>query len=101
MKLWLDDLRPAPEEWFWVRTAWDAIERLSRGGVTEVSLDHDLGGPENGTGQYVASWIEAEAFHGRLAPLIWRVHSANPLGAERMRAALERAEASWRARRPG
>lgn len=98
MKLWLDDIRPAPEGWFWVKTAWDAIEQLSRGGVTEVSLDHDLGDDENGTGQFVATWIEAEAYHGRFARIGWRVHSANPIGAERMRMALERAEEYWATR---
>lgn len=95
MKLWLDDLRPAPEGWVWVKTAWDAIEVLGRGGVAEVSLDHDLGGDEHGTGQMVASWIEAEAYHGRLARLAWRIHSMNPIGAERMKLALERADGFW------
>jgi hypothetical protein len=98
LKLWLDDVRPAPEGWIWVRTAWDAIEQLSRGSVVEVSLDHDLGGPENGTGQHVASWIEAEAFHARIKPVVWKIHSANPIGAERMRIALERADSYWRSR---
>lgn len=95
MKLWLDDLRPAPEGWHWVKTAWDAIEMLGRGGVLEVSLDHDLGEPEHGTGYDVAKFVEAEAFHGRLARFAWRVHSANPTGAERMTIALERADGYW------
>lgn len=42
-RLWLDDERPAPAGWVHVRTASTAIELLAAGGVTEVSLDHDLG----------------------------------------------------------
>ncbi|MGE0709428.1 MAG: cyclic-phosphate processing receiver domain-containing protein [Planctomycetota bacterium] len=94
-KLWLDDLRPAPAGWVWVKSAWDAIDALRAGGVVEISLDHDLAGPEDGTGYDVVEWIAAEAFHGRLAPLRWATHTANPLGAERMELQLERAERSW------
>lgn len=43
MKLWLDDVRPAPEGWVHVRTAEEAREKLLAGGVVECSLDHDLG----------------------------------------------------------
>lgn len=94
-KLWLDDLRPAPPGWLWVKTAWEAMEFLGRGGVVEISLDHDLGGDENGNGYHVANWIEAEAYHGRIKRIAWRIHSANPIGSERMQRAFERAEASW------
>ena len=30
MKLWLDDLRPAPEGYIWVKTVYDAIEQICR-----------------------------------------------------------------------
>lgn len=96
LRLWLDDLRPPPDgSWTWVTSAWDAIDALERGVVGEVSLDHDLGPPEAGTGHDVAEWIAAEAQHGRLRRLRWAIHSANPLGAERMRRALERADRAW------
>lgn len=94
-RLWLDDLRPAPSGWLWVKTAWEAIDALQRGGVAEVSLDHDLGEPAAGTGYDVAEWIEVEAYHGRVARLRWRVHSANPIGAERMTRALDKADIYW------
>lgn len=95
LRLWLDDVRPVPEGWVWARTAWDAIDVLRAGGVVEVSLDHDLGPPEAGSGYDVAKWIEAEAYHGRLARLRWAVHSANPIGRERMAKALEKADTCW------
>jgi hypothetical protein len=122
VKLWLDDLRPAPGGWTRVTSAPDAIAALSRGGVIAISLDHDrrpcgeaagsspageeravprsgpldLGDePGVGSGYDVACFIEAEAFHGRLARLAWSVHSANPVGVARMRRALEKADALW------
>lgn len=101
-RLWLDDVRPAPDGWEWVKTADEAIERLKAGGVVEVSLDHDLGsdfGPPEPTGYTVAAWIELAAHLGALPRLVWNVHSANPVGHERMVAALRSADAAWGAGR--
>lgn len=44
MKLWHDDCRRPPEGWVWARTNKDAKVWLCTGMVTEISLDHDLGG---------------------------------------------------------
>lgn len=43
MKLWHDDVRPAPEGWVWARTNQEAMHYLATGEVAEISLDHDLG----------------------------------------------------------
>jgi len=88
--LWLDDLRPAPEGWVWVKTAHEAIEQLAREAFDVVSLDHDLGDDEGlGTGLDVLRWIEEQVFlHGYRAPEL-RVHSMNPVGREKMWAAIE------------
>ena len=112
MKLWLDDCRPAPEGYNWVKTVSEAIyqiiyysrefdycwqmyvegfwdrERLERFLATwtieEISCDNDLG--ENETEGYkLLDWLEAT---GRNYPI--RIHSANPVARERMRATIER-----------
>ena len=100
MRVWLDDLRPAPEGWAHALTQAEAIGLLESGDVTEISLDHDLGEPESevGSGYGVACWIEEHAAVGDLAPLAWAIHSANPVGRERMRAALVAAVAFWERR---
>ena len=88
MNLYLDDLRPAPEGW--VRVFWpdEAIALLKTGDVTHVSLDHDLGDDQRGTGYDVLLWIEeAVAVNGFKAPEI-TVHSANPSARQRMAAAI-------------
>lgn len=98
MRLFLDDVRQAPEGWVRAYTAQEAIDFLAAGGVGEISLDHDLGPPEAGTGYDVATWIEEHAAAGVLPPLMWSVHSANPVGRGRMEAALRSAERFWSAR---
>lgn len=95
IRLWLDDLRPAPSGWVWVKTVAAAQALLRRGGVVEVSLDHDLGDDGAGTGYDLAVWIEEEALHARLPRLKWAVHSANPIGRERMEQALGNADIFW------
>lgn len=97
MRIWLDDERPMPEEGFdyHAKTAWDAIEKLQTGGVEFISLDHDLGPPEAGTGYDVAAWLEEQAFNCALSRVDWEVHSANPVGRKKMEAALEQANKWW------
>src|SRR5438874_440751 len=59
MKVFLDDIRPAPIGWNLVRGIKKAIDLLKTGEVTEISLDHDLGVEiEVGTGYDVLLWIE-------------------------------------------
>lgn len=89
MKLFLDDERPTPEGW--VRVYWpdDAIRLLETGNVEEISLDHDLGDDERGTGYDVILWIEeAVALRGFRPPII-TVHSANSSAAAKMRAGVD------------
>ena len=90
MKVFLDDERATPDGW--VRTFWpeEVIALLKTGGqVTELSLDHDLGDDEHGTGYTVLLWLEEQvALHDMLPPLI-RVHSANSSAKLKMEAAIE------------
>lgn len=90
MKLFLDDERVAPEGWTQVRWAEEAIKLLQTGTVERLSLDHDLGDDQRGTGYDVLLWIEQEsALNGFAPPSIMEVHSANPAGRKRMLAAIE------------
>lgn len=77
MKIYLDDKRTAPDGW--IRAYWpsEATSLLKAGGVTEISLDHDLGNDELGTGYDVILWIEEAVITSGFTPPIIRVHSAN------------------------
>lgn len=77
MKLWVDDLRPPPDdEWQWVTTSTEAIRFLNDTCVSVLSLDHDLG--EDDTTRPIVLHMCMED--------IWPhhifVHSMNSVGAE-------------------
>lgn len=94
MKLYLDDERPTPEGWVRAYTAPEAIALLQTGQVTHLSLDHDLGPKEAGTGYDVCLWVEKQVwerafdFENPFIPPEMTVHSANPVGRKRMELAI-------------
>ena len=55
----------------------EAIALLKTGQVEEISLDHDLGNDERGTGYDVILWIEEAVVTKGFTPPKIRVHSAN------------------------
>jgi hypothetical protein len=106
ISLWLDDERDPRDETIqirfgangdeqWVKTANEAIGILKAGKASHVSLDHDLGLPEAGTGYDVAKWIEEQAYLGELPRLGWRIHTQNPIGKSNMEQALKNADKYW------
>ncbi|SEU03796.1 hypothetical protein SAMN05443572_104506 [Myxococcus fulvus] len=92
MRVYLDDERPTPEGWVAVRWPEEAIALLQGGQVVELSLDHDLGDDEHGTGYDVLLWLEeAVATRGFVPPRV-RVHSANSSARQKMELAILRIE---------
>lgn len=92
VKIWLDDVRPAPAGWHWVQTAHDCIDALLTWNCDEISLDHDLGDDAKyGTGYDVILWMERAAADELLrhhVPRNINIHSANPVGVAKMEAGL-------------
>ncbi|GAB3358479.1 cyclic-phosphate processing receiver domain-containing protein [Lysobacter tyrosinilyticus] len=88
MRVYLDDERLTPDGW--VRVYWpdEAISLLEQGAVTEISLDHDLGDDQRGTGYDVIAWIEEAVALRNFKPPLIHVHSANPAARERMEAGI-------------
>jgi hypothetical protein len=89
MKVYLDDERTTPPGWHRVYWPDEAIALLQQGIVSEISLDHDPGNDDRGTGYDVILWIE-EAVHTRdfRAPRI-HVHSANTSARKKMEAGIK------------
>jgi hypothetical protein len=73
-----------------VRVYWpdEAIALLQTSQVTEISLDHDLGDDDRGTGYDVLLWIEEAMRLRGFVPPRRHVHSANPAARVRMLAAM-------------
>lgn len=77
MKLWIDDLRPAPgPDWVIARTSEEALTVLRGfdGELEEVSFDHDLGGTDD-TRRVLTWMVENDVW-----PRTVYVHTANPVG---------------------
>lgn len=100
-RIWLDDdpnRRVPPGYDTIVRTAPEAIRLLQTGNYDHISLDHDLGDPEDpeiGTGYDVATWLEEQAYYGTFPRISWDIHSANSVGRQRMLAAMTNADRYW------
>lgn len=88
MKVYLDDERQTPEGWERVYWPDEAIALLQTGEVREISLDHDLGDDERGTGYDVVVWLEEKVvLENFVAPAI-KVHSANTSARQKMEAGI-------------
>jgi hypothetical protein len=99
MKVYLDDVRDTPAGW--VRAYWpdEVVPLLATGKVTHLSLDHDLGNDERGTGHDVLVAIEAMIHDGQLAQLPEITnHSANSSAKQRMDMAVKAIQRQWAAR---
>ena len=92
MKLWVDDVRPAPVG-YWlaksVREAKLAIQIVENGSkfIELIDIDHDAGDFAHDGGDFIKllDWMEET---GRNYPI--RIHSMNPVGRENMRRIIQR-----------
>jgi hypothetical protein len=100
MKLWVDDVRPAPAGFFWARTVNRAKEiiidneelfKVNLGKPTYrievIDIDHDAGDYASDGGDYIKllDWLEET---GRNYPI--HIHSMNPVGVENMRRIIQK-----------
>lgn len=101
MKLWIDDLRPAPEGYVWCRNVKEAKWRIEtaedictifplvdeKPPIELIDIDHDAGDYANDGGDYIRllDWLEET---GRNYPI--RIHSMNVVGRMNMEAICRR-----------
>ena len=100
MKVYLDDERTTPEGWTRVYWPDEAIQLLKTGNVEEISLDHDLGDDERGTGYDVVLWIEEAVITQNFAPPVMKVHSANSSARQKMELGIRNIEKHARSNKP-
>jgi hypothetical protein len=98
MKIFLDDIRTAPDGWVLARWPEDVIDLLKTGEVEEISLDHDLSDPfaqnqgycssvPERTGYDVLLWIEEQVALFDFVPPVIHIHTANSSARVKMEAA--------------
>lgn len=98
MKLWVDDVRPAPHGYQWVRSVEEALDYLRKHNkinavtyrlfkIELLDLDHDAGNYVGSGGDYIKilDWMEA---HG-INDIPIHLHTQNPVGRMNMRAIIE------------
>lgn len=95
MKLWIDDVRPAPEGYTWWKSVNEAKSTIMFAEINFplidrielIDIDHDAGDYAWDGGDYIKllDWLEET---GRNYPI--RIHSMNSVGRENMRAIIQR-----------
>jgi hypothetical protein len=93
MKIWVDDVRPAPEGYHWcksVNEAKDFIEGCMKWNrkIEIIDLDHDAGDYASDGGDYIALLDWLEEYMICYFPI--RIHSMNPVGRENMQRIIRR-----------
>ena len=112
MRLWVDDVRPAPEGYEWITSVNKAkatikkkkkfvkaiqelfisvqngaLSLIAEYGIELIDIDHDAGDYANDGGDYIKllDWLEET---GRNYPI--RLHSMDPVGVANMRKIIKR-----------
>ena len=93
MKLWIDDVRPAPEGYVWCKSVKEAkhyityYEYRTHHEIDLIDIDHDAGDYASDGGDYIKllDWLEET---GRNYPI--HIHSMNPVGVANMRQIIQR-----------
>ena len=92
MKLWIDDVRPAPQGYMWIITTTEAIKTILafRNDIDEISLDHDAGDYVAYGGDYIKILDKME--EKGINNISIHLHTANPVGRENMRRIIRKNE---------
>jgi hypothetical protein len=99
MKIWVDDIRPAPDGYVWCQSTNEAL-RLIVPNIEDVKvlhLDHDMGDTFGGDAIMILNELERKshrdaAFAEAVSKIIFKLHSANPVGVENMRRVIQKNE---------
>lgn len=98
VKIYLDDIRiPTKKDWVVVKDYGKLIDLVNRIGLDNIdiiSLDHDLGLPNNNTkemtGYDAAKWLIEKSMDDKIALPKINVHSLNPVGVKNIKSIVDR-----------
>lgn len=107
MKIWIDDIRPAPEGYIWCKSTREALRFMWQHGdeIEMIDLDHDAGSLAVDGGDFINVLKELERlsnwklivngaevqcnWHDRCKKIKFRLHSMNPVGVQNMRTIIQ------------
>ena len=92
MKIWIDDVRPAPPGYIHIESVSEAIEFVRRNyaSIELLDIDHDAGDFASQGGDYVKLLDFLEAEYGDRMSIPVHLHSMNPVGISNMRRIIAR-----------
>lgn len=93
MKVWIDDVRPAPDGYVWIKSVNEAKHIISYWffqrflDIEVIDMDHDAGDYAKDGGDYIKllDWFEWIGFDFPI-----HIHSMNVVGIQNMRAIIQR-----------
>jgi hypothetical protein len=93
MKIWVDDVRPAPEGYYWCKSVNETKEVIKRYmqwnmQIELLDMDHDAGDFASDGGDYIEILNWLEEYMICYFPI--RIHSMNPVGVENIRRIIQR-----------
>ena len=92
IKIWIDDLRPAPEGFKWFKRVDNFInwlyERNTTSDITLIDTDHDAGEYQQFGGNYINIFKYLDVCG--VKNLTIHIHSANPVGANNIRQIIQK-----------
>ena len=96
MKVWVDDLRVAPEGYIWCKSTNEALCLITENinDIEIIHLDHDMGDTFGGDAIAVLEELERLSrnkteFAQAVKKITFKIHTANPVGEANMRAIIE------------
>lgn len=100
MKLWIDDIRPAPKGYKWIKSVHEAkitccqfIDPNKILHIDEFNLDHDAGDYNYLGGDYIEflKWLSEKSYYLNWKIIgVFHIHSMNPVGVQNMRAIIQK-----------
>lgn len=92
MKVWVDDLRVAPDGYIWCKSTNEALCLIvdNINDIEIIHLDHDMGDTFGGDAIGILQELERlshrkEDFAAAVKNITFKIHTANPVGAQNMR----------------
>lgn len=101
IKVWIDDVRPAPDGYVWCRSTNGALRFITQNKnyIELIDLDHDAGDYADDGGDFINVLKELErlsrsprhkdTYDFFVHKIKFKLHSMNPVGIENMRRIIE------------
>lgn len=96
MKIWVDDIRIAPDGYVWCKSTNEALCLIvdNINDIELLDLDHNMGDTFGGDAIIILKELERkshreDSFKIAVEKILFRLHSTNPVGVENMRAILK------------